>query len=127
MGECVVCAVEDDVKTLRLCGAEERHRLFIERVSAMEQGDGGEIDRTQFSETAPCRLCGKRFVFVLENLFKTNVLRRGRGHRMPTLYRFDAIPSMSAPSGWLAASFESCSRLRTSFTSTLSLGSTTRG
>lgn len=60
MGECVVRAVEDDVKTLRLCGAEERHGLFIEGVSAMEQGDGGEINRTQFSQTASCCLCGEK-------------------------------------------------------------------
>lgn len=32
---------------------------------------------------------------------------------------------MSAPPGWLAASLQSCSRLRTSFTSTLSVGSAT--
>lgn len=71
MSECVVHAVENNVQTLRLCGGEERHSLFIEGVSAVEQGDGGEIYRTQLSETAPCCLCRERFVFVLVNHLKT--------------------------------------------------------
>lgn len=75
MSECVVHAVEDDVKTLCLSGGEERHSLFIEGVSAMKQGDGGEINRAQFSQTAACCLCRKRFVFLKLKIMKR--YRRG--------------------------------------------------
>ena len=56
MSERVVHAVEDDENTLILSGDEERHGLFVQGVSAMKQGDGGEIHRTQLPETAACCL-----------------------------------------------------------------------
>ena len=65
LSECIIHTVENNVETLRLCGGEERHGLFKEGVSAMEQGDSGEIHWTQFSQTTACRLCGKRFVLCL--------------------------------------------------------------
>lgn len=53
----LVHAVEDDVDALRLAGGEERRGLGVEGVSAAEQGDAGEVHRTQFSQTAARCLC----------------------------------------------------------------------
>lgn len=69
LSECIVHAVEDDVKTLWLNRGEESRSLLIEEVSAMEQGDGGEIYRAQFSQTAPCCLWKKQKHFL--SLFKS--------------------------------------------------------
>lgn len=56
VSERVVHAVEDDENTLILSSDEERHGLFVQGVSAMKQGDGREIHRTQLSQTAACCL-----------------------------------------------------------------------
>lgn len=59
LGERLVHAAEDDVELLQLGGGEERRGLLVERVSAVQQGDGGEVHRAQFPQAAAHRLCSK--------------------------------------------------------------------
>lgn len=59
LSERVIHAVEGDVMLLQLGGGEETRRLLIEGVSAMKQGDGGEIHRSHFTQTAAHGLCTK--------------------------------------------------------------------
>lgn len=68
MDQSIVHAVEDDEDAPQLRGVEERHGLLKEGVSAVQQGDGGHVHRTQFSQTAACRLCDRRFQFDEVNI-----------------------------------------------------------
>lgn len=68
MDQSIVHAVEDDEDAPQLRGVEERHGLLKEGVSAVQQGDGGQVHRTQFSQTAACRLCDTTFQFDEVNI-----------------------------------------------------------
>lgn len=49
LGQRLVHTVEDDVDPLRFAGSEDRRSPRVQRVSAAEQGDVGEIHRTQLT------------------------------------------------------------------------------
>lgn len=83
----------------------------------MQQGDGGEVHWPQLSQAAACRLWWGGDMCIGET-----VKAQSRGQSWEEAV-WDWVPRMSAPPGWLTASLQSCSRLRTSFTNTLSPGS----
>ena len=55
--ESVVHAVEDDEQVPGLHGGEERGSPGVERISGLEEGDGGQIDGAQLPQAAACSLC----------------------------------------------------------------------
>lgn len=96
LSERVVHAVEGDVKLLQLGGGETGSPL-VEGLSAMKQGNGGEIHRSQFSQTAAHCLCAQG-----------RMLARGRdegwrvfwnSYRGCRLLRADARPACRAAAG----------------------------
>ena len=56
VSEGVVHAIQQDVEALGVAGGEQGHGPGVEGVSAVQQGDGGQVDGTQLSQAAPCRL-----------------------------------------------------------------------
>lgn len=63
--ERLVHAVQDDVNTLRLRRGQKGRRFFIEEISAVKEGNGGQVNWTQFSQTAACCRCRKKKRFGL--------------------------------------------------------------
>lgn len=115
VSERVVHAVEDDENALILSGDEERHGLFVQGVSAMKQGDGREIHRTQLSQTAACCLWGERFVFVRMKTMKRP--RNCQGSYLIwypecRLLRGGWLPAYRAAAGWGPASQGHCWRVQ---------------
>lgn len=86
--ERVVHAAEGDVKLLQPGGGEEPGSPLVEGVPAVKQGDGGEIHRSQFPQTAAHGLCRRRKVSV-------SVSARTGGASAALGF----LPRMSAPPG----------------------------
>lgn len=86
LSERLIHAVEGDVKLLQLGGGEEAGRALVEGVSAMKQGDAGQVHRSQFSQTAAHRLCTKGFALAC-------------GRAGGALWFLERLPRMWAPPG----------------------------
>ena len=56
VSEGVVHAVQQDVEALGVAGGKQGHSPGVEGVSAVQQGDGGQVNGAQLSHAAPCRL-----------------------------------------------------------------------